>query len=118
MSSSRGSASEYLALLRAHGTEAQIIDVARGIGCLAVQHTTRSELGAKSGVLRIVRVLRFFLCIQVIEVAMELVEAMNRRQEPITVAKVILAELASGVAERLEQLSTSRSRGVSDAKRA
>ena len=52
----------------------------------------------------IVDVLRLFLGIQVIQVAEELVEAVGGGQVLVLVAEVVLAELAGGVAQRLEQL--------------
>jgi hypothetical protein len=41
--------------------------------------------------------------IQVIQVAVELVKAMNRRQEFVAVPEMVLAELSSRVALRLEE---------------
>ena len=61
-----------------------------------VQDTARAELLPEFGVLRVVQVLRFFLGIQVVEVAEELVEAVHRRQVLVTVALVVLAELPGG----------------------
>src|SRR5689334_20697234 len=52
--------------------------------------------------------LRLVLCIEVIEVAEELIEAMHRREELVRVAEVVLAELPRGIAERLEQLGERR----------
>ncbi len=46
---------------------------------------------------------RVFHRVEVIEVAEELVEAVDGRQEFIPVAEVVLAELAGGVALRLER---------------
>ena len=43
-----------------------------------------------------------------VEVAEELVEAVHRRQELVAVAEMVLAELAGGVALRLEQLGEGR----------
>jgi hypothetical protein len=40
----------------------------------------------------------------VVEVAEELVEPVDRRQVLVEVSEVVLAELAGGIAERLEQL--------------
>ena len=54
------------------------------------------------------RVLRLLLGVQVVEVAEELVEAVRRRQVLVAVAEVVLAELAGGVAERLQQLGDRR----------
>ena len=48
--------------------------------------------------------LRLLLGVEVVEVAEELVEAVDGRQELVQVAEVVLAELPGGVAERLEQL--------------
>src|SRR5262249_16233450 len=49
------------------------------------EYTTRSELCAKPRVLRVIRILRLFLRIEVIEVAKELVEAMHGRQKFVSV---------------------------------
>ncbi len=61
-----------------------------------------------SGVLRVVLVLRFLFGIEVVEVAEELVEAVRRRQEFVAVAEVVLAELASHVALRFQELRDGR----------
>ena len=73
------------------------------VGRLALEHAARAELGEIGRVLRIVRQLRLFLGVEMIEVAEELVEAVHRRQRFVAVADVVLAELARGVAEVLEQ---------------
>ena len=62
----------------------------------------------KRRVLRIVRQFRLFLGVQVVEIAVELVEAVHGRQELVAVAEMVLAELAGGIAERLEQLGDRR----------
>jgi hypothetical protein len=49
-----------------------------------------------------------FLGVEVVEVAVELVEAVDRREELIAVAQVVLADLCGGVAERLEQVGDRR----------
>ena len=74
----------------------------------AVQHAARAEALLERRVLRVVRILGLFLGVEVVEVAEELVEAVHRRQELVLVAEVVLAELAGGVAERLEQLGDGR----------
>ena len=61
-----------------------------------------------AGILRIVGQLRLFLGVEVVEVAEELVEAVHGRQIFVAVAQVVLAELAGGVAQRLEQLGDGR----------
>ncbi len=55
-------------------------------------------------VFRIVRVFRLFLGVEVIEVAEELVEAVHGRQMLVAIAQMVLAELAGGVAEALQEL--------------
>src|SRR5262249_46301527 len=58
----------------------------------------------EGGVFRIVGILRFFLGVQVIEVAEKLIEAMVGGQELVLVAQMVLAELTGDVALRLQQL--------------
>ena len=94
--------------LLADAAEARILRRIVAIGRLALQHAARAELGAELGVLRIVGVLRLLLGIEVVEVAEELVEAVHRRQELVAVAEMVLAELAGGVALRLQQLGERR----------
>ena len=73
-----------------------------------MQHAARAELALERRVLRVVGVLRLLLGVEVVEVAEELVEAVHRRQVLVAVAEVVLAELAGGVAQRLEQLGDGR----------
>ena len=94
--------------LLADPAEARILRRIVAIGRLALQHAARAELGAELGVLRIVGVLRLLLGVEVVEVAEELVEAVHGRQELVAVAEMVLAELAGGVALRLEQLGEGR----------
>ena len=77
------------------GQRTGVLDLAIG---KAVNDAARSKFLAEFGVLRIIREFRFFFGIQMIEVAVELVETMIGRQEFILVAQVILAELAGGIA--------------------
>ena len=56
------------------------------------------------GLLRIVGILRLFLGVEVIEVAEELVEAVDGREELVQIAEVVLAELSGGVAEVLHEV--------------
>ena len=74
----------------------------------AVEHAARSELLLECRILGIVGQFRLFLGVQVIEVAEELVEAVHGRQVFIAIAEMVLAELAGGVAERLEQFGDGR----------
>ena len=52
--------------------------------------------------------LRFVLRVEMVQVAKELVETVDSRQELIAVAKVVLAELPGHIAEWLEQLGKRR----------
>ena len=70
---------------------------------LQLEHAARPELREVRRVLRIVRQLRLFLGVEVIEVAEELIEAVDGRQRLVAIADVVLAELAGGVAEVLQQ---------------
>ena len=63
-------------------------------------HVARADLVLERR--RVVRVARVLHRVEVVEVAEELVEAVHRRQELVEVAQVVLAELAGGVAHRLE----------------
>jgi hypothetical protein len=65
------------------------------------------EIGILGG-LRVVRVLRLLLGVEVVEIAKELVEAMHGGQKFVAIAEVILAELAGGIAERFKQISKCR----------
>ena len=74
----------------------------------AVDDAPRPELLLQRGILEVVRVLRLFLGVQVVEVAEELLEAVRRRQHLVTVAEVVLAELARHVALCLQQRGDGR----------
>ena len=67
----------------------------------AMDHVARAD--DVQQVLRIVGMRRVFHRVQVIQVAEELVEAVDGGQELIEVAQVVLAELAGGVALRFER---------------
>ncbi len=85
------------------------------VGRPAVQDAARPEpLAEVREVLgrRVVRRLRVLLGVEVVEVAEELVEAVQRREELVAVAEVVLAELPGGVAERLEELGDRRILGA------
>ena len=90
-----------LAEARIHGR----VVLVRG---LAIHHAARSELRAERRILRVVRQFRLFLGVQVVEVAVELVKAVHGGQEFVAIPQVVLAELAGGIAERLEQLGDRR----------
>lgn len=73
-----------------------------------MEHATRPERLQESlavghhQVLRIILVFRFLFGVEVIEIAEELVEAVDRWQVFVEVAFVVLAELSGGVALPLE----------------
>src|SRR5215469_1508079 len=69
-----------------------------------MQHPSRPELLLERWIFGIVWILRLLFGVKVVKVAKELVEAVNRRQELILVAEVVLAELAGDIALVLEQL--------------
>ncbi len=81
------------------------------VGGLALQHPARQrelvELRELVGV-RVVELLGLLFGVEVIQVAVELVEAVHRRQVLVHVAEVVLAELAGGIAEGLEQFGDRR----------
>ncbi len=62
------------------------------------------NLAVNAGSLRVVRIFRVFLGIEMIEIAEELIEAVHCRQKFVAIAEMVLAELAGGIAERLERL--------------
>ena len=94
--------------LLADSAEARVFGRIVRVARLAPEHAARAEPGAERGVLRIVRMLRLILGIEMVEVAEELVEPVHRRQELVAVAEVVLAKLAGGVALRLEQFGERR----------
>src|SRR5271165_233149 len=104
-----GKRAGVLAGLLAPGAEARISG--RGIvggGGFALEDATRSKLRPEAGVLRIVDVFGLFLGIQVIEIAEKLIKPVDRRQEFVAIAKMVLAILEGHVAQRLEQFGERR----------
>ncbi len=71
------------------------------VGRPAMHHVARADHVQK--ILRVVGVRRIFHRVQVIQIAEEFVEPMDRGQELIEVAEMVLAELAGGVALHLER---------------
>ena len=69
----------------------------------AVNDAARSKFLLEFWVLWIVAVLWFFLCVQVIEVAKELIKPVRGGQHFVAIAQVILSELTSHVPARLEK---------------
>ena len=66
---------------------------------------------------RIVRRLGILLGIQVIEIAEEFIEAVHRREELISVAKMVLPELPGRIPERFQQLRDRRILGLQTGRR-
>jgi hypothetical protein len=60
------------------------------------------------GIFRVVGVFRFLFGVQVVQVAEEYVEAVNRRHKIITIPEVVLPELSGLVAQRFEQFGKGR----------
>ena len=73
------------------------------VGGPAVDHVARAELRPELRLLADSLGVRALPRVEVVEVAEELVEAVDGRQELIPVAQVVLAELAGGIALRFEQ---------------
>ena len=94
------------------GQWAGVLDATVGV---AVDHSARAEALAEVGEVlsrRVVGQLRLLLGVQVVQVAEELVEAVVAGQELVLVAKMVLAELAGRVPQRLEQLGDRRVLGL------
>src|SRR5262249_4783184 len=97
-----------LAFLLAPGPEARVLARRVGRGCDAFEDAARAEIRPEGRVLRIILVLGLLLGVEVIKIAEEFIETVNRRQELVAVTEMILAELCGGVALRLEQLRNGR----------
>ena len=78
------------------------------VGRFAFQHATRAVFLSERRVLRIVRIVGFFLGIEVVEVSEELIESVHGGQMLIAIAEVVLAELAGGIAETLHEIPNRR----------
>ena len=96
------------ALLLADFAEARIVSRIVLVRRETVQHAARAELRLESRVFRIVDVLRLFFGVEVVEIAEPLIEAVDRGQHLVAVAKMVLAELARRIAQRLEQFGEGR----------
>src|SRR5262245_20269859 len=92
--------------LLADTAPARVLGRVIAIRRLAPQHAARTEHLPELWIARIGARLRLLRGIEVIEVAEKLVEALHRREVLVAVIEMVLAELAGGVAERLEQFRT------------
>ena len=79
------------------------------VGRPGVEHVARADRVLRRR--RVVGVAGVFHRVEVVEVAVELVEAVDRGQELVQVAQVVLAELAGGVAHRLQRRGDRRRLG-------
>jgi hypothetical protein len=90
------------------GQRAGVLDLLPPSGSPGVDHAARARIAPEGlavgehHVAGVVLVLRLFFGVQVVQIAEELIEAVVGRQVFVAVAEVVLAELAGGVAERLE----------------
>jgi hypothetical protein len=57
---------------------------------------------------RVVELLGLLFCVEVVQVAEELIETVDGGQVLVLVAEMVFAELAGGIAERLQQLGNGR----------
>ena len=96
------------AALLAPLAETRILARRIGDGRRAAKDAARTEAQLELRVLRIVGVLGLVFGIQVVEIAEELIEAVNRRQKLVAVAEMVLAELSGHIALRLEQFGKRR----------
>src|SRR5215472_16833336 len=73
-----------------------------------MQHTPGSKFLFELRIFGIVRVFGLLFGVEVVEVAEELVKAMNRGQILVAIAEVVFAELAGSVAQRLKEFGYRR----------
>src|SRR5262249_2456462 len=74
----------------------------------AVKDATRTELLFEFRILGIIGIFRLLLGVEVVKVAKEFIEPVDRGQELIAVAQVILTKLAADVSHWLKQLGDCR----------
>jgi hypothetical protein len=75
---------------------------------LAIHDISRAELGPERRSLRIIILVRLLHGVEMIEDAIKLVEAVNRRQEFIAVSQMVLANLRRGVTVWFEKFGNRR----------
>ncbi len=92
------------AFLLAPGTKTFVLSGILGCGRFAFKHPSRRNLVSHSA-RGVIGQLGFFLDIQVVEVAKELVKTVHRGHELIAVTQVVLAELPGHIAEGLDEIS-------------
>jgi hypothetical protein len=99
--------------LLADAAEAFVLGGVVDVGSLAVQDSTRHEEPFDEGIVPgILRLLRLLLGVQVVQVAVELVEAVHGREELVAIAQMVLPNLGSHVTLRFEQVGQGRILGL------
>ena len=78
----------------------------------AMEHAARSKLFLEFRILGVVRQFGLFFGVEVIEIAEKFVKPVHGRQIFIAIAEMVLAELAGGIAERLQQFRDGRVFGM------
>src|SRR5262249_57970321 len=73
-----------------------------------MQDSARTETFSECRILRIVDILRLLLCVEVVKIAKELIEAVLGREKFIFVAKMIFSELSGRVTQRFKQFRDRR----------
>ncbi len=94
--------------LLAHPAKARVFGRIIDIRRFAMEQTPRPKELLELRLLGIIGNLRLLLGVEVVQVAVELVKAMNGGQEYVAVAEVVLAKLPGDIAVRLEQLGNGR----------
>src|SRR3954453_11556319 len=108
-----GQGASVLDRLLADPSESRVLRGVVDVAGPAVKDPTRDEELLKDRqILRVVRLLGLLLRVEVVEVAVELVEAMHGRQELVAVTQMVLAVLGRHVAQGLEQLGQGRVFGL------
>lgn len=95
-------------LLLADAAPARILRRIIRVAGNAADDVARSEPFAEFSVLRILRVVGFLQRVEVVEDAVEFVEAVNRRQICVSIPEMVLADLRRRVAERFEEIRDRR----------
>ena len=92
-----------LAFLFAPFAEAWVFARGFGGGRRTLQNSPRTKARLKRRIFRIIRIFRFVLGVQVIEISEKLVEPVNRRQKLIAVAEMVFAELCRRISGGLSR---------------
>ena len=96
------------AFLFAPRPEAWVLSWSFSLGRYALQYASRAKTLLKRWILRIIGVFRLIFGIQMIKVPEEFIEAMNGRQEFVSITQMVLPELPGRIALRFEQFGDGR----------